>query len=1465
MSVPYSPGQKYFLGLDAGSISLKATLLDAKGALAFQEYVRHQGRPYAAALSTLEKLALRFPPSEIAPPFVTGVAAAHLAELLGGEAIGEILALTLAAQKLCPKAKSLIDIGGEDTKVLWLEPGEDGLALADFAMNTLCAAGTGSFLDQQAHRLGYDVAEFGALALKSEVPPRVAGRCSVFAKSDMIHLQQSATPDYEIVYGLCLAMARSLKSGLAKGRDLPAPVVFVGGVAANPGLARAFREVLSLGPNDLVVPKTHFVFAALGAAFQALARHGAQADRSAAANPPAHPDPATAANPASSDARLGPAGHAAPALGLNLDRLRAFALGRRPSPDRLPPLKRPAQTPKVGTVDWSAASFKRPWPVYVGVDVGSVSTNVALVDPHGRLVARQYLPTAGRPLEALAQAMANILLEAGDKVEVLGACSTGSGRYLSADYLGADLTVNEITAQAAAAVSLDPEVDTIFEIGGQDSKYISLSQGVIVDFTMNKACAAGTGSFLEEQADKLGLNIKEEFGELALASEGPVALGERCTVFMESDLVHCQQNGVGLKDLAAGLCYGIVANYLGRVVETRAVGKKIFFQGGTSFNQGVAAAFAARLGRPVVVPDNADVTGAVGAALVARDRRSWAKSSFVGFDLSNRSYEIKSFECRHCANRCEIRQVEVAGGRPFFYGSRCDRYEAGGRAKVVPKFPDLFQFRAEAAFNCPELQDLLTDLQTGLRPRHGRIGLIRTMGFAELGPFWSVFWATLGYEPVWSAPTNKTSIHLGCERTEGEFCFPIKAAHGHLLDLMGQGVERIFLPSVVNLPPDVEGARDNAACPYAQSLPFTAAAALGLAAPALLTGPVFFGEGPKALLDGLAKIAAPLGLSGKAVALAVDEGWRAQRNFSLRLWKKGAEALRHLGQDDVAMVVVARPYNGFDPGMNLRLSRKLSDLGVLGLPLDFLPLSNDHPEAKSHYWRYGQKITAAALAIAADPRLEALYISNFGCGPDSFILHFFKRLMGPKPFLEIEIDEHSSDVGAVTRLEAFLDSLAARKAKSGRPKAFPPAKPLATKSRPQAGQTVYVPPMCDHAGVLAAVLRGAGLAAEVLPESDQETVLLGRSQTSGKECYPLILTVGDFLKVAQRKDFEPQRSAFFMPSSNGPCRFGQYSRYLSLIAQRLGFPEVEIIALDQTGGMYGALSEASPKGQSLAKGIWLALAGTDLLQKALFHARPREKSPGLAELAYKESLADFTECACQSLSQAKKAMTRARDRFEATRAKANGVAPRPVVGLVGEIYVRSNRFANEDVVKRLEGLGAEVVAPPFTEWVLYTGFVNSMRAARQGQWKKRLAAALTSLAQAHDQRALAKPWAGFFPGGAKDPPIREIVSLGENFLPRAFQGEAILSLGKGLEFYRQGARGLVNIMPFTCMPGMIVGGLTNRLRAMARGLPALSLAYDGQSQSNAQARLEAFMGQVHNFRAPAKKGRSTPITRRDGG
>ncbi|MCJ7833662.1 MAG: acyl-CoA dehydratase activase, partial [Deltaproteobacteria bacterium] len=492
------------LGMDIGSVSVNTVILNSQGEILKDDYRRTKGQPLETALTVFNEYFSEFPLDQFRSIALTGTAGKKVAELLKVHFVNEIIAQARAVERFHPNVRTIIEMGGEDSKLILLAPEKGGrLVIQDFAMNTLCAAGTGSFLDQQAHRLGLTIEELSQLALKSETPPRIAGRCTVFAKTDMIHLQQEASPDYDIVAGLCFAVARNLKSNIAKGKTILKPVSFQGGVAANQGVRRAFSEVLELKEGELIIPEHFFSMGAIGASL--IVQEDPAAVFEFQGLDPLKDYLKTEFTEAK---RLD-------ALSLRDDYIQPFFTGQAPVP---------APGEKVEA--------------YLGVDVGSISTNVVVIDKEIRVLSEQYLMTAGRPLEAIQQGLAAAGKEVGDRVIIKGAATTGSGRYLTGDFIGADIVRNEITAQATAAAAIDPEVDTIFEIGGQDSKYISLENGAIVDFMMNKVCAAGTGSFLEEQAEKLGISIKEEFGALALDSKSPVRLGERCTVFMESDLVH---------------------------------------------------------------------------------------------------------------------------------------------------------------------------------------------------------------------------------------------------------------------------------------------------------------------------------------------------------------------------------------------------------------------------------------------------------------------------------------------------------------------------------------------------------------------------------------------------------------------------------------------------------------------------------------------------------------------------------------------------------------------------------------------------------------------------------------------------------------------------------------------------------------------------------------------------------------
>lgn len=1394
------------LGIDVGSVSVNTVLLDNQKRVVWEDYTRTKGEPLTTTAAVLSRLLEGVVPVErIASCSLTGVGATQLAKELEGPFVNEIIAQAKAIEYFHPHVRTIIEIGGEDAKLILVSRDTSGeLVVEDFAMNSLCAAGTGSFLDQQAHRMGYTIEEFSRLALQSKTPPRIAGRCTVFAKTDMIHLQQGATPDFEIIAGLCFALARNLKSNIGKGKKIRSPVAFQGGVAANHGVRKAFQEVLELGEDQLIVPEHFFSMGAIGAALTTMEDKASYR----------------------------------PFKGI--ERLKAYIANHVSEAKRLPPLvdrgvgqrvdasvQQTGERPNRRTAEQEE--------VYLGIDVGSISTNVVLINAQKDLVAKAYLMTAGRPLEAVKEGLRIIGEQWADRVKVVGAATTGSGRYLTGDFIGADIIRNEITAQATAAADIDPRVDTIFEIGGQDSKYISLMDGVIVDFMMNKVCAAGTGSFLEEQAEKLGLSIKKEFGTLATSAKRPVRLGERCTVFMESDLVHYQQQGCAKDDLVAGLCYSIVENYLNRVVEHRKVGDHIFYQGATALNRGIVAAFEKVVGKPITVPPHCDVTGAIGAALLAMKERTWKESKFKGFELSKSRYTIKSFECKKCPNQCEIRKVMLEGSKPLFYGSRCERYEVDRKVQEKSQLPDLFAERQAWLLEAPFKEVR----HTGSPGRRGTIGIPRAMFFMELAPFFITFFETLGYKVVISEQTHKRLIHQGVERIVAETCFPIKVAHGHILDLINKGLKTIFLPHVVDIKRPSNCAFSYL-CPYAQTLAYTVHSSINFkeAGVRVLQPVLYFGRGYSQLLAGLKRFGKSLRIGSGAIKNATEAAWQAQERFYHRLLKRGDEILAQLKPDEKLMVVVSRPYNGFDPGINLNLPKKLRDLGTLAMPMDFLHLDNvavHSPDVQAQYWRFGQKILSASEIIRSDPRLFAIYITNFGCGPDSFISHFFQDRLQGKPYLEIEIDEHSADVGAVTRLEAFLDSL--KNIKSDTKKV---TRGTPMRARKTGGRKVFIPPMTDQAYAVAAAFKACGVPAEVLPDSDEETLTLGRQLTSGKECYPCILTTGDMVKCLRRPDFDPKKSAFFMPSGTGPCRYGQYHRFHRLVLDKLGYSDVPIYAPDQSEVFYKELGMVNGHFPKLG---WQGIVAVDLLEKLVRQIRPYETEPGASDRVYKRAL----EAICstvQNQGDLIQTLKEIRASFEAIPVK--DVGSKPVVGIVGEIYTRANRFANEDAIRKIEALGGEVWMSPVSEWVLYINYIGKERSLKKRQLKTWLKNVWTDRVQ----RRYEHEYSAVFGGMLRylwEPPTEEILENARPYLHPCFRGESVLSIGKAIDYIKRKTAGIVSIMPFTCMPGTIVSALLKRCKEEHNNIPYLNLSYDGQTETNTLTRLEAFMYQVRRY------------------
>ncbi|HBF42197.1 MAG TPA: CoA activase, partial [Desulfobacteraceae bacterium] len=602
--------------------------------------------------------------------------------------------------------------------------------------------------------------------------------------------------------------------------------------------------------------------------------------------------------------------------------------------------------------------------------------------------------------------------------------TTGSGRNVVGDFLNVDLIIDEITAHARGAVQIEPDVDTIFEIGGQDSKYISIANTYPLDFDMNKVCAAGTGSFLHELANKYGINIVGEFEEIALSTPAPVRLAERCTVFMESDLVSYLQKGVDQRDLIAGLCYAIVHNYLNRVVGKRKIGEKVMFLGGPSLNKGVVAAFENVLGRGLIVPSHREVLGAYGAAISVQEKMRLEdnqKSTFRGLDSAiNDQMKYVEKICHadpNCHNECKLKIYDFDGRRSI-WGGECGRYELTRKARTTKE--NFFELRQKLwqTYMAGVYEELKKEplMEVDNRPT---VGMQRALYGLHTTILWAHFFDRLGFRLVLTPPTNNYLSKIGIEKTLGETCYPVKVSHGHVSELIGK-TKHLFLPTIISMP-TIETSEAGLYCPLLQGNSYIVRMAFGIDPATILNPVIHLKYDPDILVLELSRqIKSKLGVTGSEIKKAIYYALERHNQFTRELYKKGHEILKDHEPDEPMVIVTGRPYNLYDERLNLRLGRNLAKIGVSALPMDFVDVSSvDLSDFPSMYWGLGAQILRTAKFIKKYPNYFGLHLTNFGCGADSFLEHFYKYIMSDKAYLILELDEHSAVAGTMTRLEAY--------------------------------------------------------------------------------------------------------------------------------------------------------------------------------------------------------------------------------------------------------------------------------------------------------------------------------------------------------------------------------------------------------------------------------------------------------------
>ena len=1008
------------IGIDLGSISVKAALFSTESAdaaffdslegnelfqsvrrlqnpsggacrLAVTRYNRIAGNPMKQTRALLKELVGLIERSALGEVCATGSGSTLLKYELGVRQQNEFSALTKAVELLHPGVRTLFEMGGENSKYLLFERDETSgrLGIADYQTNGDCAAGTGGFLDQQAGRLRFRVEEIGDIVLATDRAPKIAGRCSVFAKSDMIHAQQKGFTPEEILKGLCESVARNFKSAINKGKKVVPEVLFAGGVAANKGVVQALEQVFGWTLGSLIVTGDHASFGAIGAAILA-EEESRKEDREK-----------------------------------STFSLEGLASGDRKFPDSKALSMENVVLLRDRMIEIPLDEVIETRDAFLGIDIGSVSTNLVLMDTECNVLREIYLRTEARPIEAVARGLREIEQDFGERVRIRGVGTTGSGRELIGELVGADTINDEITAHKTGATFigrniLEMDVDTIFEIGGQDSKYISLQQGIVVDFAMNEACAAGTGSFLEERARELGVEIKDEFARIALSSEHPIKLGERCTVFMERDVNSYLQRGAHLEKIVAGLAYSVATNYINRVVRGRKIGEVVFFQGGTAYNEAVAAAFSSILGKKIIVPPFNGVIGALGEALLARQKmlHTGEKTRFRGFDLDKVNYKIREFTCKACTNYCQMQEFTVEGEKTY-WGDKCsERYRKAVKSERQPIIENLVEFRNKL-------------LLESYDPEYGKgpvVGIPFCMSIYEWAPFWLTFFRELEIKVLLSDPTTNQITNLGLESVVSEPCFPIQVSHGHIRWLMEKQVDYLFVPNTIAAP-GKDRERPSYYCPWNQTLPFVAASAPKISSYAdrIIKPTLWFNHGPEAVSTAIEEALRKVGIrrSLAAVRQAADKAFQAQDDFQKSLLEAGARALAVLqSHHEHGIVLLGRPYNIYDKGINLDLATKLRNYyGCNVIGIDFLNLKGLEIEHihDNMFWGYGKKILAAASFVKNKPQLHVIYITNFKCGPDSYIKHFVTEASG-RPYLTLQFDGHNNDAGMLTRCEAYLDS-----------------------------------------------------------------------------------------------------------------------------------------------------------------------------------------------------------------------------------------------------------------------------------------------------------------------------------------------------------------------------------------------------------------------------------------------------------
>jgi len=1408
------------LGIDVGSVNVKVCGLGVGGG-AEHAVVQHDGDVESALDRALAALRAGGPlgPATLA----TGGAGRKRVDT--PDVIAP-LAIEAGLGALGLRPRAVVSVGGEDLVVYILD--ERAQVQSTYAGNK-CASGTGEFFRQQLGRMDLDLDDLDAVTAGAQAL-KLSARCSVFMKSDCTHrLNKGEATKGDIALSLSKVMADKVGEFLIRAKVRSGEVVLVGGVTDNRHFVRFLREAWP--QVTFVIPAEARFFEAFGAAHLA-----------------------------------GSMGRPLPPPG---ERLRAAA-----ATEGTPFEPLASAAPRVTYYPSRRGAFRPDGEYILGVDGGSTTTKVALIDAESlEIAAAYYGRTHGDPVAALKHCLVEVDAQLGGaRPRITLAATTGSSRELLGVFLETEGVYNEIIAHAAGTTYFAPDVDTLFEIGGQDAKYVLLNNGVPIDYAMNEACSAGTGSFLEESAaGDLRIERAEDIGPIALEAAAPLKFGEHCSAFINSDIRKAIQTGADRADIVAGLVFSIVSNYLNRVVGNRPVGEHIALQGGVAKNPAVPLAFAQLVGKPVSVPPDPELMGCFGVARLALEKHRAGLLATGSFDLqalaAKEIQTVGEFTCQACDNRCPIRNLSVDGHR-YPFGGRCSKF-TGARRSLPGSERDAVD---HVAWRHDEVFARSAPDPASFRPRTDRtVGVPRALSVHSLWPLYSRFFHELGVRAVLSdriAPE-------GVARQESSYCFPLEIAHGAIQDLIDRRVDFLFLPHFRDMPSMESGKVHACTCPLTQGLPYLARQAFGVDEN-VLRPVVSFKAGWQACRPEFEQVAERLGFGAAEGGRAFDQAVGQYRAHLDRYRQRGREVMDEIRSHPERLYVglFGRPYNAFTRDANMGIPRKFTSRGVTVVPFDMI-YDESADIFPNMYWYYGQQDMKAAEIVRQTPNLYLSWISNFSCAPDSFMLHYLRWMMGRKPYLVLEIDSHTADAGLDTRIEAFLDIVDSFRREGLQ---APPARPgrryrveTGTKTPAVVDQrsgerlslhdprvTFVWPSFGDLASpAMAAATRKQGVHAEHMPVPTARSTQLARNVASGKECIPALIVLGSVLEyVASRPPRRPDEALLVaIPTTLGPCRTGQYHVFYDRLFDELGLDNLALF-VSGDDSTYGEL------GPGFSKDLWRAILVSDYFTDIRSGIRlcAADVDEGLA--VFDRAWQDVVEALEQEPRALTAALGRAAEAFKAIPRRRDLDDVKKVL-VVGEIYVRRDTFSVFELSEHLISQGIFPKLAGISEWIYYTNWARAyemdadrarngwLSALRPGTLAERVGVGLegwwTRRAE-EEVRGLLDP-TGLVPHGVHDFGAA-MESGGRLFVSPEMQSEAMVSPAVAGAAMQDGYAGIAIIAPFGCLPGRVIEGVYAPW-ARAHGYPVIALENDGQPYPpNVVARLEVFAQNVERYERP---------------